>query len=249
LNEIGEALVPVVRKLLKEAQSIEEFIASRHGTVMGQLTIGCSTASGKYILPKIMARFMDCHPDVRILCHVGPRSQAIERLSAGMVDIAVSSLRIPRREIEYRHFADDLIVLIAPPLHPWAQAQTITPDDLVNCPIIFRESSSGTSITINRELAKFDMSIDMLQSRLTLENTESIVQAVREGIGPAFVSRVSAEPMLHNGQAVEVTVENLSLVQRLYMARNTDFRASESQVAFWDFTFAPENDDLRPFSP
>lgn len=95
LNEIGEALVPVVRKLLKEAQSIEEFIASRHGTVIGQLTIGCSTASGKYTLPKIMARFMDCHPDVRILCHVGPRNQAIERLSAGKVDIAVSSLRVP----------------------------------------------------------------------------------------------------------------------------------------------------------
>lgn len=248
LNEIGEALVPVVRKLLKEAQSIEEFIASRQGTVIGQLTIGCSTASGKYILPKIMGRFMDCHPDVRIMCHVGPRSQAIERLSAGTVDLAVSSLRVPRREIEYQHFADDLIVLIAPPNHSWAQVEAITVDELVNHPIVFRESSSGTSITINRELAKFDMSIDMLQSRLTLENTESIVQAVREGIGPAFVSRVSAEPILQSSLAVEVPVKDLLLVQRLYMARNADFRASESQVAFWDFTFAPENEDLRPFS-
>jgi DNA-binding transcriptional LysR family regulator len=247
LNEVGEALVPVVRKLLKEAQSIEEFIASRQGTVIGQLTLGCSTATGKYILPRLMAGFMECHPSVRILCHVGPRSQAIERLCAGEVDLAVSSLRVPRREIEYRHFADDLIVLIAPSGHPWAQAGPLTTDALVDYPIIFRESSSGTSITLNRELAAFDMSIDMLQSRLTLENSESIVQAVAEGIGPAFVSRISAEPILQRGLAVEVPVEGLRLVQRLYMARNTAFRVSEPQAAFWEFTFARENEELRPF--
>lgn len=139
-------------------------------------------------------------------------------------------------------------MLIVPPSHPWAQAKTITPEELVDYPIVLRKSNSGTSITINRELAQFDMSIDMLQSRLTLENTEFIVQAVNEGIGPAFVSRVSAEPMLDSGLAVEVPIKNMHLVQRLYMARNTDFRASESQAAFWDFTFAPENEDLRPFS-
>ena len=73
LNEVGEALVPMVRNLLKEARQIEEFIALRRGTMIGQLAIGGSTAAGKYILPKIMARFLETHPNVRITCDVGPR--------------------------------------------------------------------------------------------------------------------------------------------------------------------------------
>jgi hypothetical protein len=48
---------------------------------------------------------------------------------------------------------------------------------------------------------------------------------------------------------VEVPIEALKLVQRLHMARHTDYYASDVQIAFWDFTFAPENDDLRPVIP
>ena len=246
LNEIGLALVPMARNLLKEAQQVEEFIALRRGTVVGQLTVGCSTAAGKYILPKIMARFLESHPNVRIACDVGPRGRALDRLCAGEIELAISSLRIPRHSVEYRHFSDDLLVLIAPLDHPWAAAEDgIAVDDLLEYPIILRETGSGTSITINRELAAFDMSVDMLKSRLMLANTESIVQAVAEGIGPAFVSQMSAVPMLRQGLVVEVPVRGLSLIQRLHMARHTGFHATEVQTAFWDFAFAPENEDLR----
>ncbi|HVO69913.1 MAG TPA: LysR family transcriptional regulator [Aggregatilineaceae bacterium] len=245
LNEVGEALVPVARNLLKEAQQVEEMIVLRRGTVVGQLAVGCSTAAGKYLLPKVMARFMTTHPEVRIICDVGPRGQALDRLCAGEIDLAVSSLRIPRRAVEYRHFSDDVLVLIAPSGHPWAEKGTITPEELVEQPIVLREASSGTAITLNRGLAQFDMTVDMLQCRLTLYNTEAIVQAVAEGIGPGFVSRMATKAVLRQGQATEVAIEGLHLVQRLYMARHTGFHASDAQIAFWNFAFAPENEDLR----
>lgn len=247
LNEVGEALIPIARNLLKEAQYIEQYIASHHGTVMGQLVIGCSTAAGKYILPGILARFVERHPDVQMVCHVGKRGQALQRLYSGECDLAISSLRVPRAEIEYRHFSDDRVILIAPPDHPWAAQGTIGLEELTRCSIIMRESGSGTTITLNRALAQLDMSVEMLRCNLVLENTESIVHAVCAGINPAFVSQVSAAEALARGDVVEVTVENLELIQHLYMARHTGFRASEAQKAFWDFTFAPENRDLLHF--
>jgi DNA-binding transcriptional LysR family regulator len=245
LNEVGEALVPIARNLLKEAQQVEDLIALRRGVVVGKLAIGCSTAAGKYILPKILARFMKHHPDVQIVCDIGPRGQALDRLCAGEIDLAVSSLRVPRRTVEYRHFSDDVLVLIAPPNHPWAEKGGIRPDELVEHPIVLREASSSTVITLNRGLAQFDMSVDMCQSYLTLFNTEAIVQAVVEGIGPGFVSRVAGRVAVQQGLAVEVEIEGLHLVQRLYMARHTGFHASDAQIAFWNFAFAPENEDVR----
>lgn len=246
LNEAGHAFVPIVRNLLKEARRAEEFIASRQGTVVGQLVIGCSTASGKYILPRIMARFMEQHPDVRVICYVGPRGQALDQLCAGEIDLAVSSVRLPRKPIEYQHFADDLLAMIVPKDHPWARSgRPLEPEELVEHPIILREASSGTNITLNRELSHHEMTVEMLQTRLVLGNSESIVQAVLEGIGPAFVSRVCALWALERNLITEVPISNLELVQRLYMARNTSFHESEVQTRFWDFAFAPENNALR----
>jgi LysR family transcriptional regulator, low CO2-responsive transcriptional regulator len=245
LNEVGEVLVPMARNLLKEAQQVEEFIALRRGTVIGQLTVGCSTAAGKYILPKIMARFLASNPNVRIVCDIGPRGRALDRMCAGEIDLAVSSLRVPRHAVEYRHFSDDLLILIAPPDHPWAAADSVSPGELVEYPLVLRETGSGTVITLNRELAALDMSVEMLQTRLVLFNTEAIVQAVVEGVAPAFVSELAAEPMLREGLVVKVPVVGLRLIQRLYMARHAGFHATEAQTAFWDFTFAPENENLR----
>lgn len=247
LNEVGEAFVPVVRNLLKEARQAEHFIAARQGTVIGQVSVGCSTAAGKYTLPKVVARFLECHPNVRITIQIGARNQTLERLSSGELDLAVSSLRIPRRDLEYRHFSDDRLVLIVPVGHPWAGRDSIQPQELVEHEIILRETGSGTASTLNRELARFDMSLDMLRSRLTLWNTEAIVQAVSAGIGPGFASRIATEPAIRQTEVVEVPVEGFRLVQPLYMARHVGFHATEAQKALWDFTFAPQNEDLRQF--
>ena len=245
LNDAGAALVPSVRGLLKEAERVEEIVAARQGALVGLVKLGCSTTSGKYVLPGIMHRFFQDHPEVKIYCIVGQRGDALERLETNEVDIALSSLRIPRRNLEYRHFAEDEISLIAPPDHVWARMGTIGLEDLCDFPIILRESTSGTTVTLNRGLAQHDMSVEMLRSNLTLCNTESIVQAVISGIGPAFVSDVSARAAIAAGQVVRVEVEGLKLVQHLYMVRHTGYRPSEAQQMFWEFLFAPENADLR----
>lgn len=245
LNDAGATLVPSVRALLKEAQRVEELVAIQQGTLQGLIKLGCGTTSGKYVLPGIMNRFFMAHPEVRIYCVVEKREHSLERLETNEVDIALSSLRIPRRNLEYRHFAEDEISLIAPPDHVWARMGTIGLEDLCDFPIILRESTSGTTVTLNRGLAQHDMSVEMLRSNLTLCNTESIVQAVISGIGPAFVSDVSARAAIAAGQVVRVEVEGLKLVQHLYMVRHTGYRPSEAQQMFWEFLFAPENADLR----
>ncbi len=245
LNEMGEALVPLARRLLKDAEQLQEFVAQHRGTVVGQLLMGCSTAGGRYVLPRLIARFLACYPKAQITCDVGPRGQALERLCEGKIDLAVSSLRVPRKAVEYRHFADDRLILIVPSDHPWAQRSSLRPEQLAEHALVLREASSGTTIALNSTLALFDMSVEMLQVRLTLGSTESIVQAVIEGIGAAIVSQVAAESALNQGQVVHVPLEGMPLVQHLYMARHTQFRASQLQALFWDFTFAPENEDVR----
>lgn len=246
LTEVGQALVPMARELVTQAIRIEEAMASMQGEVVGLLKVGCSTAVGKYILPRLLARVRENHTHVQAVCHVTTRNLALQMLSEGEVHVALTSVREPLKNVEYRPFLTDHIVLVVPPDHRWAQnGGVIHPDDLLEEQFILREETSGTRNTLSDALAWHDLSLDHLNVVLTLGNSEAISMAVQEGIGIAFVSYLVAAEAIKNGALIPIAVEGMALDKTLYMARHTGRPATRAQTAFWELAFAPENEAIR----
>jgi DNA-binding transcriptional LysR family regulator len=245
LTETGHALVPMARDLVSRAIHIEETMASMQGKVIGLLKLGCSTASGKYILPKLIAGLREQHPAVDVVCHVNTRDLALKMLLEGEAHVAITSLREPYKDIEYRPFVQDRIVLVVPAGHPWASKGSIQPTDLLGENFILREEGSGTREALKDGLTRHNLSLDYLNTVMVLGNSEAIAMAVREGIGVAFISGMVAADEFRSGALVPVAVEGMALSQTLYMARHTGRPATSAQTAFWEFAFAPENEDLR----
>jgi DNA-binding transcriptional LysR family regulator len=70
---------------------------------------------------------------------------------------------------------------------------------------------------------------------MVLGNAEAIVMAVSEGIGAAFVSRLSAAQALALGLVVEVQVAGMTLKRTLYFVRNRNHAFTRCQSEFWQF--------------
>lgn len=244
LTEAGHALVPMARDLVTRAIQIEETMVSMQGNIVGLLKLGCSTASGKYILPKLIAGLRERHPQVQVLCHVTERQRALQMLAEDEAHVAITSLREPSKGIEYRPFITDRIVLIVPPNHSWAW-QSIKPADLPKTKFILREEGSGTREALKDKLGWHNLTLDALDVVMVLGNSEAIAMAVQEGIGAAFVSGTVAADGVKSGRLAIVAVEGLDLYQTLYLAQHTGRPATRAQAAFWDYAFAPENEYLR----
>ena len=247
LTEAGNALIPMARGLVNQSIQVEESMASLQlGEVIGLLKIGCSTTVGKYILPRLIAGLRQHYPLVRVQCHVSKREDALQWLLNGEAHIAMSSLQEPLREIEYRPFLVDRIVLIANPDHRWAQnGGVITPEELLEEDFILRETTAGTYIALRNGLAEFELSPLSFKTVMTLENSEAIRMAVQEKIGVAFVSGLVAAESIRAGSLVSVEVKGLDIHTTLYLARHTGRPATRAQTAFWEFAFASENEALR----
>jgi DNA-binding transcriptional LysR family regulator len=246
LTEAGEALIPMARELIGRAIQVEEALASLQGEVLGLLKVGCSTTVGKYILPKLLARLRETHPHVQVTCNVTSRKLALQMLLDGEVHAALTSLREPYKDIEYRAFLTDRIILVAPPDHPWARIdRPIKPAELANEPMILREENSGTLSALSDALAWHDMSLNYLNVVMTLGSAEAICMAVQEGIGLAFVSYMVAAEAIKTGSLVHVEVESLNLTNTIYVVRHTGRPATRAQNAFWELAFAPETEDIR----
>jgi DNA-binding transcriptional LysR family regulator len=240
LTEIGQALRPMAQELVSAARRMEETVSSLQGEVVGEFEIGCSTASGKYLLPNLIARFRRTYPLVRVNVLVTSRDSVMKKLVSGEVAMGVSSRRIEHRDLEYKNFFSDEVILIVPADHRWADYRRVYPDDLLDEPMILREECSGTIEVLKAGLLEHDISFDMLNVTMGLGNAEAIEMAVEEGIGVAFISRLAAARGIELGRIVEVEVEGMKLYRKIYLARNQRIPTSHAQSEFWDFVHKPE---------
>jgi DNA-binding transcriptional LysR family regulator len=241
LTEAGQALLPLAREMVHLSIHIEETMASLAGTAVGHLKLGCSTAVGRYTLPRLIARFREQHPQVQVSCSVMTRETALKALLDGIVHLAVTSAREFSKEIEYYPFTTDQVVLIVPADHPWAAREQIEPQELLTENFILREKTAGTRHALEEGLAKHGLHTDQLQTVMIVGSSEAIRTAVEEKIGVSFISRLVASASVQLGRIVEVGVANLDLKQQLYIGRNIRRPATKAQTAFWEFVHAPAN--------
>lgn len=235
LTEAGQVLKPVAREMLASAGRLEETMASLQGEVVGEMTIGCSTTSGKYLLPGLIAGFRRQFPMVRINVLVGSRESVLNKVQSGDTAFSVSSKIVDNKDLEYQEFFTDDIILIAPADHRWVRYGRIVPDDLLDEPIILREETAGTYEVLVDGLRRQDISPDMLNVAMVLGNTEAIAMAVEEGIGVAFVSRLAVSRVLPLGRIAEIRVKGMELSRKIYMTRCSRRPSTRAQLEFWYF--------------
>ena len=240
LTEAGQVLKPMAMELLAGAKRLQETMSSLQGEVVGELNIGCSTASGKYLLPGLISRFRRIFPHVRVNVTVNSRNSVINNVITGEFSMGVSSKKIEHRDLEYQDFYEDDVILIASSNHPWARYKNIYPDDLLDEPIILREEGAGTLEVLLEGLREFDITPDMLNEAMVLGNAEAIEMAVEENIGIAFISRLAAARGIELGRVVEVSVDGMSLHRKIYLTRTRHLPSTRAQLEFWDFVKSPQ---------
>lgn len=240
LTEAGQVLKPMAKELIGVSHRLEETMVSLQGEVVGEMMLGCSTASGKYLLPGLIAAFRQLYPLVRINVQVTSRNSVIEKLAVGDVALGISSKRIDQRDLEYRDFFTDDVILIVPANHPWADYARIYPDDLLDEPFILREEVAGTREVLFDALRQRDIYPEMLNVVMEIGNAEAIVMAVEEGIGIAFISRLAAARGLELGKVKEVTVDGMILQRSISIVRNNHIPPTRAQIEFWDFVNSVE---------
>lgn len=244
LTEPGKALMAMARDMVNHVIQIQEEIESLKGEVVGHLKIGCSTATGKYFLPHLAARFRRRYPAVQMTIFNHSREMVLEELTEGALQLGVVSAPPSGREVEYRHFFTDHVVLIVPVNHPWGKRDIVAVNELRGADFILRDHMSGTREEVETALQQAGLNVADLNVVMEIGNSEAISMAVEEGIGAAFVSRTVAKRGIELGKIKEVAVAGLSLKRDVYIAHSLRYPATRAQTEFWSFVQEPDNETL-----
>lgn len=112
----------VYRDVQRVNTTLQDLMQQRHGV----LRVASSPSLGHELLPRVIARFRQLYPDVRVsyecLRHVLLR----DRLLDGYADLAVSLFPIEHPNLEVTRLMKSSIRLIAPQEHPLVDADHLT---------------------------------------------------------------------------------------------------------------------------
>ena len=185
----------------------------------GRLHVGASTTPGHYILPRLIGAFRREYPRVEVAVEIAASQEVIRRVQGGVIDLGVVGAEGRVRSLSFSRFAEDELVLIVPPGHPLAGAEAVTPQDLKNQPLIWREADSGTRLVLEERLETAGFEVKPEQVVMELGSNEAIIAAVEAGLGISLVSRWAVEKSVKLSRLVIVPIKGLDLKRDLSLVR------------------------------
>ncbi|WP_295650885.1 hydrogen peroxide-inducible genes activator [uncultured Mucilaginibacter sp.] len=90
-TEIGEEIIAQARILLSESQKIKEIISDRQKELSGELKIGIIPTISPYLLPRIITRFIENYPLVKLIVWEQPTEEIVQKLKLGTIDCGILS--------------------------------------------------------------------------------------------------------------------------------------------------------------
>jgi DNA-binding transcriptional LysR family regulator len=192
LTDAGEALLPLARRILADAdtarQEVQELVQLRRGRVR----LGATPSVCTGLLPDVLRAFHGAHPGIRLLIEEGGSHDLVRQLARGALDLALLVLPLPAASpalttVELLH--EDLVVVSSTSGPAPGRKGTVHVADLENEPLVmFRH---GYDL---RELTVAACRAEGFEPSFTVEGGEmdAVLGFVRAGLGIAVVPRMVA---------------------------------------------------------
>ncbi len=191
LTPAGDRLLRYAGQVCHLANEAVTDIARLNGEERGRLALGASTTIAQYLLPRLLAQFVQLHPRIELSVVSANTAKIAARVLERESDLGLIEGPPGATELKIEKFVDDRIVVIVPENHPFLQAQNGPPRiaELAAEPLLMREPGSGTRRVVEEALRNRGVHQRDLRIMMELDSTEAIKSGVEAGLGVGFVSR------------------------------------------------------------
>ncbi|MBP6852924.1 MAG: CysB family HTH-type transcriptional regulator [Rhodoferax sp.] len=213
----GAALMPIVERMLLEADNLKRAGNEFHASTQGGLTIAATHSQARYALPPVVRDFRGMYPQVTLHLHQGSPRQVAEMLLSGEADIGVAT--------EALALYPQLVTLpcyrwthsiVVPPGHPLLDVEgPVSLAQLAKFPIITYDLGYTGRSHIDDAFAQAGLKPDVV---LTAMDADVIKTYVELGMGVGIVASIAVDPerdhqlrMLEARHLFEVNLTRLAI--------------------------------------
>jgi DNA-binding transcriptional LysR family regulator len=232
LTHVGEELVEVAREMLALSARAEENIRVLRGQISGRVTIGCTPSSGEQLLSPLLASFRTRFPAIAVTVTIAPLETLLEWLATRQAQVLLIEEQQRRRGWESQLLGMERLVLLAPRGHALLQQEQVPPGMLRGLPLVLPRSGSPLRRIIEDGLRRRGVGAADMMVAIETEGMGLMVQAVRDGIGLAFVPQMRLPRGRDTGM---VDLAGVNLQQEWYILRSRERGAPRAVQELYSF--------------
>lgn len=183
LTDAGRAYLPYAERAAEALDGGRALVGEHARGTVGRLTIGTAPAVGAYVLPGLLARYVERFAAVRLVVRTGHSEEVADLVARGELDIGlIRELHHPG--IVVQSLYEDELLLVVPPSHEFVGLGRIDVERLADATLVLFDRTSSYYDLTN---AIFRAAGVAPRSIIELDNIEAAKQIVRQGLGVALL--------------------------------------------------------------
>ncbi len=176
LTSGGKALLPEVRRLVKDYERLNYNVAALHGVTSGNIRVGAPASISANLMPGALKKFATDYPNIRVELMEGEDTQISELLRRGEVDICILPESLADNYDAVSLLSDPLVAIVPCdnryasskkfPVRAFAREDVIRVKELLDTDIKRFLEDSGVTPNLVYEVSDVTVMLSMVEKGL-----------------------------------------------------------------------------------
>ncbi len=221
LTSEGALLLEYVKKGKELSRLLEFDITTLRNEKLAKATlvIGASTTVALYVIPKILSSFHQKYPHIHLRLVNRNSENILKALLDNEIDFGIIEGKNQVTSAHYQFFLADEVVPVCSTKSKWAKMKKISFSDLKMIPIALRERGSGTLAAVADALAKNNIRINELNTKVVLGGTEALKNFILNDVCLGFLPLRSVNRQLQSKELVRIQIPGLLITREFYFVQ------------------------------
>jgi DNA-binding transcriptional LysR family regulator len=229
LTEAGRLVLQCAEQMRVLTDETCRALLELQGLQRGTLRLGASTTVGTYLLPALVAAYVQRYPGITVTLDISNTQGVIAGMRDRTWDLGLAANVPDQPPLRIQPYCRDALILVVPPRHRLARRRTVPLAELSGESWVLREPGSASRQAIEQALRTHHVP---WQERLTLPSQEAVKQAVMAGVGIGMVSRLAVTPAEQQGMLCMVAIADVRVERQISIVQRTDTRLPATAQAF-----------------
>src|SRR5215467_1070003 len=190
LTDLGQLFLPRARTILNELRAAKEEVTDKQCSASGPVTVGVIPTIAPYFLPARISNFCRKYPQANVTVFEDVTARLMDRLRAGLIDMAVMALPMRGHDLECFPLRTDRLFAILPKDHRLAKKSSL----------LLKELRSESFLLLRDDHCFRETAIEVCKHarvlpRVIFESGQfsSILAMVGAGLGVSIVPQLALE--------------------------------------------------------
>lgn len=247
----GKIFYESAREMLMLKSRMADKIRGLSGDFSGEINIIASSVPAQYILPRAIAQFNSFYPDIAFNVKQGTSLDVAKTIASGKAELGFSGGIVDDMDgakCTFHQFLCDRMIMIAPSNDDFGDDLEYSLVTLLReYRFVGREKGSGTRIEYERYLEEMGIDLRELSSSINFDNTQSIINAVINGLGVSIISHFAAASYIHKKMVIPLRLTTPLPNRKLYYVLKKHFAKSHLADLFINFLITDYKKVLEPY--